>query len=951
MKIKHFFILFFCISFTIYSLSVNAQGQTDILKFPDLKIGDNGEYVKKLQKILNTNGFIVNPNQGEAGSISYETEKFGALTQKALALFQTAYGITPSKGYLGTKTKNKISKINTITKSTPISSIVIGCEVGDDLLSHVQNQFNSRIAGIESSTSTKSLWITRGDDKGGWQWNPNVWTNNGNKSIDWTGMSPWNSMWAPTAPYVKAGTLITPRHIVYATHYEIAVGTKIVFVDKNNTIIERTLIESKNSGGDIQIGLLDSDVPDSITHYPIVPESQILPRLSTVEGLPLVMFDQEDKALIADFNTLSFPQAFYYISKDNKRAEFYEMPIVGDSGSAGFIIVNNQPIVTITHTSPSSGPNYSAFYNQINQTLDQLGGGYRIKDYSIDCFKILPYTLTTTTSGTGSGIVSGIGISIDGQKTKKYYNGDIVTLNASTTGPGDSVFTNWTGACTGSGPCSVVMDGDKTVNAVFARIPPVITYPKENQIIASSTSMKITWTSNTLLKQGELQDVTASTTIFINSIRGSSTTIDVVPGHSYLFSLQAGGLVTTKRSEKTTVAFTISTSTEVENLSMADQDNDGVNDLNDKCPDTPITSAGNINQHGCLKPIKTAATKIKMINDENTTDITNVSNLVIEDKNSTFGRVAFIEPINLFGGTDKKTPIDLDSYITIQDKKIVVNSSVAPQLNKPAIITLYNIDLNNPMIKKNGEIYATSTSTNFTYDKINKILTFTVNSFSTYEVIEESPIYTLTASKSGNGKGSIFGIDKGVTLLLAGTNITLTAVADSGSVFSNWTSDCSGAGSCSLTLTSDKTIGAKFTLIEVFSSNSGGGSGGGGAVSNPSAITSTQTNNIQTNKNLSVNKIPASPQIASSTQKTFVFNKNIKLYTKNKDIIELQRFLNNKGYIVAIKGQGSKGLESNYFGPATKKALIKFQIKNNIRPATGLLNSNTRIKINSGKSI
>jgi hypothetical protein len=61
----------------------------------------------------------------------------------------------------------------------------------------------------------------------------------------------------------------------------------------------------------------------------------------------------------------------------------------------------------------------------------------------------------------------------------------------------------------------------------------------------------------------------------------------------------------------------------------------------------------------------------------------------------------------------------------------------------------------------------------------------------------------------------------------------------------------------------------------------------------------------------------------------------------------LQQFLNKQGFTVSLTGPGSVGSETTYFGPATRQALIKFQIKNNILPATGYFGPKTKALIKS----
>ena len=74
----------------------------------------------------------------------------------------------------------------------------------------------------------------------------------------------------------------------------------------------------------------------------------------------------------------------------------------------------------------------------------------------------------------------------------------------------------------------------------------------------------------------------------------------------------------------------------------------------------------------------------------------------------------------------------------------------------------------------------------------------------------------------------------------------------------------------------------------------------------------------------------------------------------NKDIVQLQLFLNANGFTVATSGLGSKGKESPYFGVKTKLALIKFQeayakdilVPQGLTKGTGNLGTFTRMVLN-----
>src|SRR4029077_14704561 len=79
-------------------------------------------------------------------------------------------------------------------------------------------------------------------------------------------------------------------------------------------------------------------------------------------------------------------------------------------------------------------------------------------------------------------------------------------------------------------------------------------------------------------------------------------------------------------------------------------------------------------------------------------------------------------------------------------------------------------------------------------------------------------VYTLSVTPAGSGSGTVTslpaGIDCGSTCsydFAAGTLVTLTATAASGSTFAGWSgADCSGTGNCQVTLTMAESVTATF---------------------------------------------------------------------------------------------------------------------------------------------
>ncbi len=92
--------------------------------------------------------------------------------------------------------------------------------------------------------------------------------------------------------------------------------------------------------------------------------------------------------------------------------------------------------------------------------------------------------------------------------------------------------------------------------------------------------------------------------------------------------------------------------------------------------------------------------------------------------------------------------------------------------------------------------------------------------------------------------------------------------------------------------------------------------------------------------------VPTLNPVASNTESKYVFTRDLKIGSTGEDVKELQKFLNKKGFTVALSGPGSLGNESTTFGPRTKAALIKFQQANAISPSMGYFGIKTRNTVN-----
>lgn len=105
-----------------------------------------------------------------------------------------------------------------------------------------------------------------------------------------------------------------------------------------------------------------------------------------------------------------------------------------------------------------------------------------------------------------------------------------------------------------------------------------------------------------------------------------------------------------------------------------------------------------------------------------------LSRLVIEKPKQ--GRIEYIDDINL-------SHTSIEGNVIIDDNFISVNSKQAEELNKPAILTFYNVRYSNPVIYRNGVLY-----TSYDYTLEDGILTLKVGGFSNYSLGASSNLST-----------------------------------------------------------------------------------------------------------------------------------------------------------------------------------------------------------------
>lgn len=207
--------------------------------------------------------------------------------------------------------------------------------------------------------------------------NPDFWL----KDVDFSCVSPWND----SCGAQRAGTLISKRHVIFAKHFPLWKGVRILFVDTQGKVcpcrIEATREVPKT---DIMIGLLDYEVTPDVHPAKVLPEGfdEVFP---TNVPIPVVTFNREEKAMLTELTRnpgLKSPVRFNrQMPTSPRRKAYYRKLVVGDSGNPAFALFGNQAVLLFCVRSGGLGwgPHIYDYRKEIQKAMDELCPGYKLQ--------------------------------------------------------------------------------------------------------------------------------------------------------------------------------------------------------------------------------------------------------------------------------------------------------------------------------------------------------------------------------------------------------------------------------------------------------------------------------------------------------------------------------------------------------------------------------------------
>jgi hypothetical protein len=205
------------------------------------------------------------------------------------------------------------------------------------------------------------------------------------------------------------GSAVSPRHVINCGHAPFTLGTMLAFVDINGTAVIRQVVASTNTtvppqftNGDINVALLNSDLPATVFPYPVMPTNYLayLPCLTNNNGstaLVQILGENQQKQFFPKIWQDDSPSVLAVSSSLWLGTALNINIVVGDSGHPIMMPVGTN-LVLFGHWSTTmlSEANYGDYYNRINSmmhflsTNNNLFSDYQLTPADFSAFRTFP---------------------------------------------------------------------------------------------------------------------------------------------------------------------------------------------------------------------------------------------------------------------------------------------------------------------------------------------------------------------------------------------------------------------------------------------------------------------------------------------------------------------------------------------------------------------------------
>ena len=414
-----------------------------------------------------------------------------------------------------------------------------------------------------------------------------------------------------------------------------------------------------------------------------------------------------------------------------------------------------------------------------NLTMDQA--------HSATAVFVTVHTLTVSVVGGGSVTSSPPGISCPGDCTEDYATGTPVGLTA--TPSSGFVFGGWTGACSGTGTCNVTMSQNRSVTATFVALRTLTV------TLSGSGAGSVTSVPGGISCPGDCSE---------DYVDGTAVTLTATPGSGSAFAGWSGACtgtgtcdLTMSQNRSATATFVVlrTLTVVVTGSGTVTSVPGGIN-----CPGDCTEDYGD---GTAVTLTATPITGFAFGGWSGDCSGTGVCNLTMDQAHSTTATFVALHTLTVSvvgGGSVTSSPPGIscpgdctEDYAT----------------GTPVVLTA---------TPSSGFVFGGWSGACSGTGTCN--LTMSQNRSVTATFVA---LRTLTVTLSGTGGGTVTSVPAGISCpgdcteaYVDGTAVVLTATPDGTSSFRVWSGDCSGGGTCNLTMSADRSVDAEFQAFLIF---------------------------------------------------------------------------------------------------------------------------------------
>jgi len=247
------------------------------------------------------------------------------------------------------------------------------------LIESDEEAIDSALVGRQPGPATQNVYISTTASISNMPYNvfvrnPDLWIGS---NVDLTAIGAYNSGVASYGTKFEI-TAISPIHCIGSSHAGAPPGEVFNFVGADDKTYTRTVVASQNAGDDIQVYLLNQELPPSVTPMRVLPRNWAdYLRPGQELDLPVVFIKQGNQLFCAEAAAIQKtvdPLVVYRPPSTLLRAAFNAQVVSGDSSFPQMVLVHGVPaILSLWHFGGyGAGPLVAAHYDTINAAMRRL---------------------------------------------------------------------------------------------------------------------------------------------------------------------------------------------------------------------------------------------------------------------------------------------------------------------------------------------------------------------------------------------------------------------------------------------------------------------------------------------------------------------------------------------------------------------------------------------------